>query len=199
MHSTTKYLNGHSDVVGGAVDRRDAASCTSSSRGGATASASRARRSTAYLTLARPAHAACAHARARRERAARRGAMLARTSGRRACYYPGPADAPRPRARAPAAAGLRRDGQLSSCAGGLAQRAGVPRQRLPVLARRVARRRREPRRASGEHDARRDGRSGARARGHHRRRCCVCRSASRAARATCVRRPRAAHRERCAS
>ena len=47
LHSTTKYLNGHSDVVGGAVDRRARRSCTSSWCGGRTASASPVRRSTA--------------------------------------------------------------------------------------------------------------------------------------------------------
>jgi cystathionine gamma-synthase len=46
VHSTTKYLNGHSDVVGGAVTAADG-NLLKSSRGGRTASASPARRSTA--------------------------------------------------------------------------------------------------------------------------------------------------------
>ena len=67
VHSTTKYLNGHSDVVGGAVIAAQHANCTSSSPGGATASARPARRFDSLPDAARPAHAARAHAGARRE------------------------------------------------------------------------------------------------------------------------------------
>ena len=47
VHSTTKYINGHSDVVGGAVVARDRGTARTASPGGRTAWASPARRSTA--------------------------------------------------------------------------------------------------------------------------------------------------------
>ena len=47
VHSTTKYINGHSDVVGGAVIAQGRRRCTSSWRGGPMRWASPARRSTA--------------------------------------------------------------------------------------------------------------------------------------------------------
>ncbi len=47
MHSTTKYLNGHSDVVGGAVIAANPVLIGAVSRGGPTPSASPVRRSTA--------------------------------------------------------------------------------------------------------------------------------------------------------
>ena len=51
VHSTTKYINGHSDVVGGAVIAANEGARRAARAGGATASGSPARRSTAILTL----------------------------------------------------------------------------------------------------------------------------------------------------
>ena len=81
VHSTTKYLGGHSDAVGGAVvivrDRR----CTS----GAVRAERDRRRARAARLLPRPprpAHAAPADGRAHRERARRRRSGCARGAGR---------------------------------------------------------------------------------------------------------------------
>ena len=87
VHSTTKYLNGHSDVVGGAViaaDRRAA-------RTPRVVGELHRRHRGAVRQLpdaARPAHAACPHARARRERG-RGGAAPGRASGGGAGPLPG--------------------------------------------------------------------------------------------------------------
>ena len=69
VHSTTKYLGGHSDVIGGAVIVRDA----EPARGGALRAEVDRRRARALRLLPRApraAHAGRAHARARRERPA---------------------------------------------------------------------------------------------------------------------------------
>ena len=80
VHSTTKYLNGHSDVVGGAVIARD----EGAARAAGVVGELPRRHGRAVRQLphaARPAHAACALARARRERAARR-AVADESAGR---------------------------------------------------------------------------------------------------------------------
>ncbi len=154
VHSTTKYLNGHSDVVGGAVMARTAelheqlawwANCL-----GVTGSPF-----DSYLTLRglRTLHARLAmhqhNARALVDQ------LLASPAVARV-YYPG---LPRTPATAspPPSNRLRRHGQLRAqgrhpCRGGLRDGPAL------LLAGRIARRRREPGRAPGDHDACGDGR-----------------------------------------
>ena len=107
VHSTTKYLNGHSDVVGGAVIARDAGTARAGRVVGQLPR--RDRRALRQLPdAARPAHAACAHARARRERRSASprcwpGIRRWRGSTTRACAtHPGPRDRAAPAARASA-------------------------------------------------------------------------------------------------
>ena len=88
VHSTTKYLNGHSDVVGGAVIAQDKelheqlgwwANCL-----GLTGAPF-----DSFLTLARAAHAACAPARARPQCAGDRASGSRRSRHVKRVYYPG--------------------------------------------------------------------------------------------------------------
>ncbi len=96
---------------------------------------------------------------------------------------PGACHAPRPQRRRGPAERVRRDGQFRSgrrCAGG----GGLRQRHRLLLAGRIARRRREPGRASGHHDACGDGSGGAPPRRNLRCAGRVCPSASRA-RTTC--------------
>ncbi len=162
VHSTTKYLNGHSDVVGGAV--------IAATRRAARAARvvgqlhRRDRRALRQLSdVAGAAHAACPHAQLTARMPPRVAAMLprirrSRASTTRACRgHPGHE--------------IAREQQQGFGAmvsfelrGGLARVPAFLDDTRALLARRVARRRREPGRASGQHDARGDGRDGARTR-----------------------------------
>ena len=88
VHSTTKYLNGHSDVVGGAVDRRDAATARDAWRGGRTASASPGAPFDSYLTL-RGLRTLHARMRAHGENAAEVARLLAAHPAVARVHYPG--------------------------------------------------------------------------------------------------------------
>ena len=114
VHSTTKYLNGHSDVVGGAV-----IAATPRAAGAARLVGQLHRRDRLGVRqlphAAWLAHAARAHARSRRECPAR-GREAQRPSGGRACLLSGPRDASRPRHRAAAAARASARWSVASCA-----------------------------------------------------------------------------------
>ena len=106
VHSTTKYINGHSDVVGGAVIARRPR-CTNSSPGGRMHSASPARRSTASSPCAACARSMRACACTRRIRRSRwRSLGQHRAVARRP--LPGLRRPSGPRARAAPAVRLRR-------------------------------------------------------------------------------------------
>ena len=112
VHSTTKYLNGHSDVVGGAVIARDRGAARAAGAGGPTRSGSPAARSTASSRCAGCARSTrgcgCTWRTPRRSRRAGRP-----PGGRARCT--GRAGRPsRPRPGRAAAAGLRRDAQRRS-------------------------------------------------------------------------------------
>ncbi len=95
VHSTTKYLNGHSDVVGGAVIAQGP-TCTSSCLVGQLPR--HHRRAVRQLPdAARPAHAARAHAGTRREHAGRSSSCSQRHPAVKRVYYPGLAVASRAR------------------------------------------------------------------------------------------------------
>ena len=180
VHSTTKYLNGHSDVVGGAViaatpelheQLRWWGNCI-----GVTGAPF-----DSFLTLAGPAHVACPHACARRKcRSASpscwRSTRPCRRFTSRACRR-----TPAMRSRAAQQTGF---GAMVSfdLHGSRGERQGAAQPHPPVLTRRVAGRGRKPDRASGQHDACRHGRSSAYSRRHSATHWCVCRSASRTAR-----------------
>ncbi|MFX4221000.1 MAG: PLP-dependent transferase [Thalassobaculum sp.] len=156
MHSTTKYLNGHSDVVGGvAVVAEDGAD----PRQRWPVSAERRRRrspgrSTAFLCCA---PSKTLPVRMERASATVRSAVAAfleaHPEGGDACYYPGLREPPAARYR-PAADDRRFGGIVTAVLkGGLERGQNVPRahascSRWP----KVPGRRREPDRASGDHD-----------------------------------------------
>ena len=122
VHSTTKYLNGHSDVVGGAVIAATPGAARAVSLVGQLHRASRARPSTAISRL-RGLRTLHARLREHGENAAARGRDARRASGRSsACTYPGLPQHPGHELARSAAAGLRRHRQLRT-AGGLD---GVP-------------------------------------------------------------------------
>ena len=88
VHSTTKYINGHSDVVGGAVVARDAAAAPAAGVVGQRAGPDRL----AVRQLpdpARPAHAGCAPARAPGEHRRRSSQLLDAHPAVRTVHYPG--------------------------------------------------------------------------------------------------------------
>ena len=91
VHSTTKYLGGHSDTVGGAVDRRATRRCTSACASCRTRSAPCPGRSTASSSTAGCARCTCGCARTPRTRAAV-ARSCAGVDGRRATSA-GPASA----------------------------------------------------------------------------------------------------------
>ena len=147
MHSATKYLNGHSDVIAGALAtaRNDAAV---GAHQGAAHPARRDPRPVRGLAAdARPAHARRARARRRPQapRCWRRGSRAIRAVAR--VLYPGPARPSGPRRRGAAddaaSAPCCRSGSTAASAAAIAAAAQVER----VEARDVARRRREPDRA----------------------------------------------------
>ncbi len=165
-HSTTKYINGHSDVVGGAVVARDAAlheelawwaNCL-----GITGSPF-----DSYLTLRglRTLHVRM------RQHAENAGAIASRLDDHPAVrkrFLPGPAGPRRPRTRRAPATRIWRDRQLRARRRG-GSRAALRRRPALLLARGVARRRREPDCASRDHDARRHGPRRTRRGRHHAR------------------------------
>ena len=159
VHSTTKYLNGHSDVVGGAVVARDKALQRAARLVGELPR--RHRRAVRQLhDAAGPAHAARAPRAPWAQRAGARAlAQRSRpTSG--ACITPASPSHPGHASAAAPAARLRR--HRHPRARGRARRGARVRLRPAVLlAGRVPGRRREPGRASGHHDARGDGPGGA--------------------------------------
>ena len=110
VHSTTKYINGHSDVVGGAVVARDAGAARTAGVVGERARPDRL----AVRQLpdpARPAHAGCAPARAPGEHRTRWPSAARRASGGAHRALPGPGVASGPCARRAPAARLRRDAE----------------------------------------------------------------------------------------
>ena len=153
VHSTTKYLGGHSDVIGGASLTNDAGP----GRAAALPAELARRRARAVRRVARPARdqdARAPDAPALRERPRdRRRSSTAHAAVERV-LYPGLASHPATRWRA------------ARCATSAAwsRSSSRPRRRRVALvgadealpARRVARRRREPDRAPGAHDARLD-------------------------------------------
>ena len=150
VHSTTKYLNGHSDSVGGAVICADAADgekigFTQNAAGGILSpfDSFLVSRGIKTLPVRMKAHDANGRAVA---------AWLARHPKVLKILYPGPARAPGSRDRVAPDVRLRRDDLLRPRLGGRGQAPSRPRRR--VLARRVARRRREPHLAPGDDDAR---------------------------------------------
>ena len=151
VHSTTKYLNGHSDVVGGAVLTSDDAlgeklHFLQKSVGGVPEPVR------LLHGAARPQDARRAHEAARRERADARRAAREAPAGR-ARLLPRPHDAPGPRHRLAPDEGPRRHDQLRARRRP-ARRDGVPRVASRLRVRREPRRRRVARRAPGDHDAR---------------------------------------------
>ena len=145
VHSTTKYINGHSDVVGGAVVARDAAVARAAHLVGQRARPDR--EPVRQLPhAARPAHARRPPAGAPRERRGDRG-DAGRAPGRPRGALARAARPPGPRAGRAPAARVRRDAERGAGRrrGG---RRGI-RQRVAALhAGRVARRGGEPGRAS---------------------------------------------------
>jgi cystathionine gamma-synthase len=147
VHSTTKYLGGHSDVVGGAV-------CTDAATAAELAFLQNAVGAVpgpfdAWLTLR-----GVKTLEVRMDRHCANAARIARSSPstRSSRCLPGPARPPGPRARRPPDAAF--GGMVSfRVAGGVGRPSGSPRHRA-VLPRRVARRRREPDRAPRHHDPR---------------------------------------------
>ncbi len=93
LHSTTKYLNGHSDVVGGAVIARTTEQVAGPRAGGRTRSASPARRSTVSSRCAACARCtrACACTRRTRGPSSARSAAISAVAR---VYYPGLEDHP---------------------------------------------------------------------------------------------------------
>ena len=183
VHSTTKYLNGHSDVVGGAVIAATPELHERFAWWGNCIGVTGAPFD-AYLTL-RGLRTLHARMRSHGENAARVASMLAAHPAHRARVLPGPSAAPRSRARAGAATGIRRDGQLRARRRPGA-RAGVSRSAETFLAGGIAGRCRKPGRASGQHDARGNG---ARGRGRAPASltgCCGCRSVSRTVATWCA-------------
>ena len=163
VHSTTKYLNGHSDVVGGAVvaARRELheqlawwANCT-----GVTGAPF-----DSYLTL-RGMRTLHARMRAHGENTALVVALLARHRGGLEGLLPGARVASGPRDRDCPAERVRRDGEFRAEGHGR-QRQGAAWLPGVVLARRVPGWRGEPGRAPGQHDPCGDGRRRARTRRH---------------------------------
>ena len=159
VHSTTKYINGHSDVVGGAVIARDPelheqlcwwANCL-----GLTGSPF-----DSFLTLRglRTLHARLARARPRMPQ--QLAEWLAQQPQVRAGVLPGPADHPGHDIARRQQSGF---GAMLTfeLAGRRAGGRGVPRRPRLFHAGRIARRRREPGRASGIDDACGHGRIGA--------------------------------------
>jgi cystathionine gamma-synthase len=164
VHSTTKYINGHSDVVGGAVIAREPAlleqltwwaNCLGLT--GAPFDSFMTLRGLRTLRAPRAPRPQCPGARPMAERA----------GGGAARVVPGIARASRARARAASAERLRggRHAGARGWRGGGARVRGRPRV---LLAGRVARWGREPRGSPGEHDACRHGACRTRARRSHR-------------------------------
>ena len=147
MHSTTKYLNGHSDVVGGAV----IAASRGARQGSGLVGERHRRLGLAFRQLsdaAGRADAARAHEGARGEHAGR-GRCPERPCGRAAGVLSGSAIAPGPRAGPPAAEQFRRDAELRS----RRRRAGrerVSRRTRVLHPCRIPRRRGEPDLAPGD-------------------------------------------------
>ena len=141
VHSTTKYLGGHSDVVGGGARVRRRAGGGRPSRSTFTQFAAGAVSSPfdAFLTVARHQDPRHPDAAAQRERAGHRAAPRG-PRGHRARVLPRPARPPRPRARRPPDVGLRRH-DLDLAHGRRRGGAHVRRVDDAVPARRVARRR----------------------------------------------------------
>ncbi|MBT8137423.1 MAG: cystathionine gamma-synthase [Gammaproteobacteria bacterium] len=92
LHSTTKYLNGHSDVVGGAVIARDAALAEEIAWWGNCIGVTGAPFDS-FLTL-RGLRTLCVRARAHEENALRIAGFLAEDPRVREVYYPGLPDHP---------------------------------------------------------------------------------------------------------
>ena len=166
VHSTTKYINGHSDVVGGAVIAKDARAAHATGVVGERAG--HHRRAVRQLPHpARPAHAGCAPARASGKH---RGA--GRSAERPSCgahaALPGPRLASGPCAGRAPAARLRRDAEPGTRRR-RSRGARIRRWSRLFHPGRIARRRGKPDRASGDHDPRRDDRRSARGRRHRRR------------------------------
>ena len=146
VHSTTKYLGGHSDVVGGALTVADAElaerlAFTRNATGGVAGPFD------SWLTLRGDQDAGRPDGPALPERDASR-ADAGRAPGGRRGLLPGIAVASRPQDRAGADAGVRRDGVVPG-AGGRGSRRADLRPNPPVHAGRVARRRGVADRASG--------------------------------------------------
>jgi cystathionine gamma-synthase len=159
VHSTTKYLNGHSDVVGGAAIAATEelheqlvwwANCL-----GLTGAPF-----DSFLTL-RGVRTLHARMRAHVENVEAVAALLVRHPAVARVYYPGLKDHPWPRAREAPTVRFWRDAQLRSAACGFGKehrrRRSVPPRPALLLARRVPRWCREPRGAPRDDDARRDG------------------------------------------
>ena len=165
VHSTTKYINGHSDVVGGAVIAKTK-ELPSSWAGGAIASASRVRAFDSFLTL-RGLRTLHVRLREHGRNAQAVAECLAKQPNVKRVYYPGLPTHPghdiakRQQSGFGAIVTLEVDGRHR-------WRATLLRSARALLAGRVARRRREPGRASGDDDARGDGARGARGGGPRR-------------------------------
>jgi hypothetical protein len=149
VHSTTKYLNGHSDVMGGAVVTSDAELAErlgfQQNAIGAVPSPS-----TATWCCAESRRSACACASRARRRAHRRQA-LATPAGEQG-HLPGPRQPP---GHALAAQQMKAPGGMIS----FVSKGGLPLRHLPqapgdLRLRREPRRRRVARRAPGDHDPR---------------------------------------------
>jgi cystathionine gamma-synthase len=156
LHSTTKYLNGHSDVVGGAVVAKDKAlhdqliwwaNCLGIT--GAPFDSFLTLRGLRTLHVRLDAHGKNALGLAQWLQHQPEESVL-----------PGRAHAPRLRCRAPSAKRVRSDRHARN-RGRSRWGARVRRRAAVLLAGRVARRRREPRGSPGDHDACGDGRGGA--------------------------------------
>ena len=183
MHSTTKYLNGHSDVVGGAViaatpELAESLSWWANAIGVTGAPFD------SFLSL-RGVRTLHARMRVHAENTAAVVDLLHRHPAVRQVFYPGLADHPGHELARRQQSGF---GAMLSCRvqGRRARGGGVSRRTRVLHARRVARRGGELGRASGQHDARGHGRSGPQRWPGSGRGCCACRSESRMPR-TCSR------------
>ena len=111
IHSTTKYINGHSDIVGGAVVARSPELHARACRPGPTLSASRARRSTAISRCVACARCSCACASMKPMRPLLPQLLSTQPAVTRV-FYPGLPGHPGHDLATPAAAGLRRHAEL---------------------------------------------------------------------------------------
>ena len=176
MHSTTKYLNGHSDVVGGAVIAATP-ELTESIAWWANAIGVTGAPFDSFLSL-RGVRTLHARMRVHAENTAAVVELLSRHPAVQQVFYPGLADHPGHELARRQQSGF---GAMLSfeLAGGETGGGGVSRRTRMLYARRITRRRREFDRSSRQHDACGHGGIGAAAGRDRRWDCCACRSASR--------------------